>query len=95
MIHTFKVATLNINGLRSTTEMRMLNDVLRRQYIDIALLQEVTHNGFDSFRGYVAIVNEETTKRGTAMIIKEGLSICNIKRLPSGEVSREFLRTHG
>ena len=83
-IYTYKVATLNINGLMSTTKMRMLNDFLRRQDIDIAFLQEVTHNDFDSFKGYVAKVNEGNTKRGTAMIIKEGLSICNIKRLHSG-----------
>ena len=38
--------------------MRMLNDFLRRQDIDIALLQELTRNDFDSFREYVAIVNE-------------------------------------
>jgi len=84
MIKPFKVAKLNINGLRSTTKMRMLNDFLRRQDIDVALLQEVTHNDLDSFRGCLAIVNEGTTKKGTAMIIKEGLSICNIKRLPPG-----------
>ena len=84
MIYTYNVTTLNLKGLMSTTKIGMLNDFLRRQDIDITLLQEVMHNDFDSFSGYVATVNEETTKTGTAVIVKEGLSIHNIKRLPSG-----------
>jgi len=74
MIYTYKVATLNINGLMWTIKMRIFNGFLRQQDIDIALLQEVTRNDLESFRGYVAIVNEGTTKRGMATIGKEGLS---------------------
>jgi endonuclease/exonuclease/phosphatase family metal-dependent hydrolase len=51
--------------------------------VHVALLQEVTHN-FDSIRGYTAMVNEGTEKRGKTILTKDGLSTANVKRLPSG-----------
>jgi len=37
------LATLNINGLHTRTRVEMLHDFLRKQEIDILILQEVTH----------------------------------------------------
>jgi len=82
MLHTYKIATLNINGIATYTKIRMLGDVLKQQDIDIALLQEVTHNDFTTIREYNAIVNEGTDKRGTAILVKTGLQIQNIKCIP-------------
>jgi exonuclease III len=42
MPHIIKIMTLNINAITSHTKTRMLEDLLRRQDIDIALLQETT-----------------------------------------------------
>jgi len=64
--------------------MQSLNNLLVRQDIDIALLQEVTINDFTTLHGYEALVNEGTDKRGTAILLKQGISLSNIKRLPSG-----------
>ena len=64
--------------------MSMLGDFLKRQDIDVALLQEVTHTEFTTIREYNAIVNECTDKRGTAILAKTGLHLQNIKRIPSG-----------
>ena len=64
--------------------MQMLNNFLLRHDIDIALLQEVTNNDFPPICGSAAFVNEGIDKAGTAIILKEGLSLSNVKRLPSG-----------
>ena len=64
--------------------MQMLNTFLLRQDIDIALLQEVTNNDFSPICGYAAYVNEGIDKRGTAILQREGLSLSNVKQLPSG-----------
>jgi exonuclease III len=48
---TIKVATLNINGLVLRTKLAMLDEFLRRQEIDILLLQVVPHPTFDTPQG--------------------------------------------
>ena len=84
MPHTYKIATLNINGIATYTKMSMLGDFLKRQDIDIALLQEVTHNNFTNIHEYNATINEGSDKRGTAILVKTGLQIQDIKCIPSG-----------
>jgi exonuclease III len=83
MQKTFKIATLNINGIASSTRIRMLEDFLIRQDIDFALLQELTHRNLN-YSKYTAYINEGIEKRGTAILVREGLSLTDIKRLPSG-----------
>ena len=41
MADTYKVATLNVNGVSATIRMRMLVEFLHIQEIDIIILQEV------------------------------------------------------
>ena len=60
MLHTYKIATININGFASNTKMNMLGTFLKRQDNDVTLLQEVTHKDFGTFKDYVAIVNVGT-----------------------------------
>ena len=62
----------------------MLTNFLLRQDTDIALLQEVANNDLSNICGYTAHINEGTEKRGTAILMKEGISVNNIKKLPSG-----------
>jgi exonuclease III len=61
-----------------------LEEFLHKQDIDIALLQEVTNHNLNSIRRYTAHINQGTEGRETAIMTKVGLSISNIKRLPSG-----------
>ena len=84
MLYTYKIVTRNINGISSPLEMQMLHNFLFRRYIDLALVHEVTNNDSSTICGYAALVNEGIDKRGTAIVLKEGLSLSNIKRLPSG-----------
>jgi exonuclease III len=78
------VATLNINGITSAIRLRMLDEFLHKQDIDIMLFQEVTDTNVNAINRYKAHVNQGTEGRGTAILTKEGLTISNIKRLPSG-----------
>jgi hypothetical protein len=82
--YTYKLAIINVNGIVSQTRIDMLGGFLRGHDIDIALLQEVTNGNFASIPNYMAIVNEGTEQRGTAIIVNEGIPLSNIKRLPSG-----------
>jgi len=63
-------------------KIQMLTNFLLRQDIDIALLQEVANNDLSNIYGYSAHINEGTEIRGTAILMKEGISVNNIKKLP-------------
>jgi exonuclease III len=76
--------TLNINGIASDTKFRMLEELLRRQEIDIVLLQEVVNHTLKTISGYHTHTNVGTGKRGTALVMKEGIHVKEIKRLPTG-----------
>jgi exonuclease III len=80
----YKVATININGIASPTRLKMLDDFLHQQDIDIALLQEVTQPNFHTAIRYTVHINLGAEGRGTAILTKDGLDISDIKRLPSG-----------
>ena len=81
---TYKIATININGISSRLKIYMLRNFLMRQDIYIALLQEVTKTESSLIYGYDTHLNVGVDHRGTAIIVKEGLTLTNIKRLPSG-----------
>jgi len=84
MLYTYKIATININGISSNTKVQLLRQFLLQQDIDIALIQELTSCDLPPLLGFNLITNVGTEKRGTAFIIKEGLSITKVKRIPSG-----------
>jgi exonuclease III len=81
-IHT--VATLNIAGIASPLKMEMLGEFCRTKDIGILMLQEVTHEGFGVCNGYTAHVNVGTEQRGTAILIRNHLTMDRIDVLPSG-----------
>jgi exonuclease III len=62
----------------------MLEDFLIKHEIDILFLQEVTQPVFDNLRGYTAYNNTEKTRRGTAILAINHLTLTNILRLPTG-----------
>jgi hypothetical protein len=55
--HTYVIGTLNINGLYSTTKIRMLDDFLHINSIDILCLEEVTNDSAVQIKHYAAHVN--------------------------------------
>ena len=62
----------------------MLDDFMRRQEIDLMLLNEVTHANTSMTGNYTTHINIGTDGRGTAILVKEGITLTNIQRIPSG-----------
>jgi exonuclease III len=62
----------------------MLEEFLRKQEIDILLLQEVVIPDLDMLKDYTACVNVGTDMRGTAMVVKDPVTLTDVKKLPSG-----------
>jgi exonuclease III len=62
----------------------MLEQFLHQNDIDILLVQKVTNTSIQNIRGYTSYLNVGTTKRSTAIIVKEPLSLSDISILPSG-----------
>jgi len=84
MIYIYTVASLNINGFANDKRIRMLEDFLWTNDIDIALLQEVTGPQMDSIRRYTKHVNIGIERRGTAILAKDGIILTDVRCLPSG-----------
>jgi len=74
--------TVNFNGSTFATKLQLLEDFLRKQKVDIALLQEVTPGA--NVRGYHSYVNIGTSARDTAILSKMELPLHNVRRIPSG-----------
>jgi exonuclease III len=84
MTHIHTVASLNINGITNKTRTQMLEEFFRAQDIDIVLIQEVTCQHLALSQRYIQYVNIGTEKRGTAILVKDGILLTDIKCLPSG-----------
>jgi exonuclease III len=83
-MNIYKIATLNINGIANRTRIWMLGEFLKKQAIDIALLQEVTQPQVGHIHGYTTHMNIGTQAQGTAIVMKESISATHLRRLPSG-----------
>ena len=84
MLVNYKIAPLNVNGMTSTTRLRMLADFILKEETDAILLKEVSRIDFDPIREYKACTNVGMNKRGTAMPTTESLRLTYITNLPSG-----------
>jgi exonuclease III len=80
---TYKIATLNINGIYSATKPRMLEDFIRINDFDILCLQ-VTNPHVTKINNYTAHVNIGLERRGTAILIKECYNLTDVKYMQSG-----------
>lgn len=80
---TIRIATLNINGVAALTRITMLADFIRTWEIAILIPQEVTQPVLHDFGGYTTHYNIGTSRRGTAIVAREGITLMNVTRLPS------------
>ena len=62
----------------------MLEQFIRKQEVDFAMLQDVTSKQHIELNGYYVIDNIGTAGRGTALLIREVLQVNRIKRILSG-----------
>jgi hypothetical protein len=66
--------------------MRMLEEFLHKQEVDILLLQEDTHTEFGMIRGYKAHTNIGINNRGTAMLTRELITLTTSRGYPQEAV---------
>jgi exonuclease III len=83
MAETYRIGTLNINGIASGTRVHMLKNFLQSQHIDILFVQEITTDAIKTIRGYTGYINIGTTQRGTAIPAKEPITLTDVNTLPS------------
>ena len=83
MVHTSYIATLNINGIAAPIKMNLLSAFIIHHALDIILLQEVTNIAITHISGYSSHVNIGTD-RGTVILVKEGITVQNVVRVPNG-----------
>jgi exonuclease III len=62
----------------------MLEEFLHQHEIDIAMLQEVVCTTLSGMRNYESYLNIGTNMRGTAILVKNGIEVGEVKRLPTG-----------
>jgi len=84
MNHTYRIVTLNVNGISSPTRLLMLRGFIYKHDADFIVLQEVKNVNIINIRGYQAIENIGTSGRGTAVLSKVELQLHGIKRQPTG-----------
>jgi exonuclease III len=84
MKYTYRILTLNINGIEAHNRISMLEEFVHRHDIDIDLLQEVTDGDKLVCKGYQSIINMGTTGRGTAILQNLNTQFHRIERIPSG-----------
>jgi exonuclease III len=71
-----------------------LNSFSHRNSIDIIALQEVVYTDFEVLRGYTAHVNIGDSGRGTAIVVKQGVQVKDIERIPSGRAIAAEFQSH-
>jgi len=84
MQYTYRILTLNINGIEPHNRIRKLEEFVHRHDVEIALLQEVTDGDKLICKGYHFTINIGTTGQGTAILHKLNIQLHRIERIPSG-----------
>ena len=84
-MHVIKFATLNINGITAPTRLGMLSDFIRRHELDVILVQEVTNPDTLNIRGYDTHHNLGTSMRGTAILMRNAMTITIVHKQSSVE----------
>lgn len=73
MNFTYNIATVNLNSTNNLVYKMLLKDFLHNHDVDIAFLQEVVYEDFSFVSNYNVIVNINTDKTGTAILLKNNL----------------------
>jgi len=87
MAYTYKITTLNINGISASTRIHILEDYLYKH----DMLQEATNPKITTIQRYTQYINVGTEGRGAAILFKGCYLITNIQRIPTGRgISAHF-----
>ena len=72
--------------------IEMLDAFLRRQEIDILLVQEVTHHVLNDVRGYTMQYNIGLNRPATAIVARDGIYLENIIMIHSARATAAKFR---
>lgn len=76
---SYTIATININTIASQTKLNAFHNFVRTLNIDILLLQEVEDKDM-VIPGYNVVTNVDYSRRGTAIAVKQHITISHIER---------------
>lgn len=77
--HSYTMATININGIQNNTKLLSLSAFIRMLDLDLVCMQEVSCENHD-FPGYEAVYNIDERNRGTAVLVRNGISITDVHK---------------
>jgi exonuclease III len=83
MVYTYKIAMLNINAMKASIRIKMLEQFLNVHDIELLCAQEITNN-IQMIRNYTVHTNIGTEGRGTAITDKHIYNLTDIRLMPSG-----------
>jgi exonuclease III len=83
-MEAIKIATINIIGITLRALVDKIENYLPVRDIDILFVQEVTSAGTTNIGGYETHQNIGSSMRGSAILAKEGITLTNVTKLPSG-----------
>jgi exonuclease III len=84
MAESYKIVTLNVNGMSSGIKSQMLESFLHKTDVDILCAQEVFDGSVITIRGYTTYANIGTTHRGTAFMVTDPIVLTHITLPPVG-----------
>lgn len=80
----YRIATINLNTIRTVVKYQLLREMLRASDADLALLQEVSIATLPDFYGYMAYMTSgDQNGSGTAILIRDGINVEDATYLPS------------
>lgn len=82
---SYTIASININTISNQTKLTALHNFIRVLDLDIILLQEVEDKQME-IPGYVTLTNVDHSKRGTAIAVKQHISVSHVDRSLDGRL---------
>ena len=85
-MQTYKLATWNIAGIQSASNLLILKDVIKNENLDVLCIQECPFNEFDMYDyTFIPHLNSISSKN-VAFIIRKDIPIQNIFHHPDGKI---------
>lgn len=81
-----KIATINLNSIKTEVNKSLLRDFVQNEDLDFVFLQEVLFEDFSFLGSYRAFVNISELDKGTAILVRRNQGFRNIIYDPSGRI---------
>jgi exonuclease III len=81
-----KILSLNLNSIECSAKKSLLKDFVLQTDVDIIFFQEVCFQDFSFLYGFQSYVNLDEKKRGTAVLIRNGLKVRDVLLSECGRI---------